>query len=77
MGFYQELSALTSLAHPECFLAAHDATTQDAVLLLEDVAGRGHRIDQIAGYMSDLIDARVEAFGDSFVEMVPSSFAKR
>lgn len=49
VGFYTELSARTSIAHPECFYAAHDPETQDAVLLLEDVSPRGIAFDQVAG----------------------------
>ncbi len=132
-GFYQEVSPHTSLAHPHCFYAAHDAATQDAVLLLEDLRGRGYQIDQIVGasldeaepalrsiarlhaewwenprlltypwlkklsddpypgavqmavgagwpviqeYMGDLIDPRVRAFGDGFVEQIPAIFSK-
>lgn len=48
-GFYTELSALTRLPHPDCYFSAHDPATQDSVLLLEDVAGRGTMRDQIAG----------------------------
>ena len=49
VGFYEQLSPRTTIAHPECFHAAHDPATQDAVLLLEDVSPRGRLLDQIAG----------------------------
>jgi hypothetical protein len=49
VGFYTELSARTNIAHPECYFAEHDPETQDAVLLLEDVALRGRGGDQVAG----------------------------
>jgi hypothetical protein len=49
VGFYNELSARTTIPHPECFFAAHDPVTQDTVLLLEDVSVRGRGGDQIAG----------------------------
>jgi hypothetical protein len=48
-GFYEQLSARTGVAHPECFHSQHDPETQDAVLLLEDVAPRGRVIDQMVG----------------------------
>src|ERR1700712_539018 len=38
VGFYGELSPRTTIAHPECFYAAHDPVTQDCALLLEDVS---------------------------------------
>ena len=38
VGFYNELSPRTTIAHPECYFAAHDPVTQDSVLLLEDVS---------------------------------------
>jgi hypothetical protein len=49
VGFYTDLSARTSISHPACYYAAHDAVSQDTVLLLEDVSGRGHAFDQIEG----------------------------
>jgi hypothetical protein len=49
VGFYTELSPRTPIAHPECYFAAHDPETQDTVLLMEDVSGRGAPLDQIAG----------------------------
>lgn len=49
VAFYTELSQRTTIAHPECFYAAHDPETQDTVLLLEDVSPRGQAIDQIVG----------------------------
>lgn len=48
-GFYEHLSAKTQLGHPHCYFTAHDPTTQDSVLLLEDVSGRGEMRDQVAG----------------------------
>jgi hypothetical protein len=56
VGFYEELSPRTSIAHPECFYAAHDPETQDCVLLLEDVSVRGRGGDQVTGCSLD--DAR-------------------
>jgi hypothetical protein len=56
VGFYNELSPRTSIAHPDCYFAAHDPVTQDTVLLLEDVSVRGRGGDQVAG--SSLADAR-------------------
>jgi hypothetical protein len=56
VGFYSELSARTSIEHPTCFHAAHDAETQDTVLVLEDVSPRGRVLDQVAG--SSVADAR-------------------
>jgi hypothetical protein len=53
VGFYNELSARTTIAHPECYFAAHDPATQDTVLLLEDVSVRGRGGDQIAGCSLD------------------------
>ncbi len=49
LGFYQELSAHTDLAHPACYYSDHDPVSQDAVLLLEDVAPRGEQLDQVRG----------------------------
>jgi hypothetical protein len=49
VGFYRELSPRTPIAHPECYFAAHDPETQDTVLLMEDVSGRGAMLDQITG----------------------------
>jgi hypothetical protein len=49
VGFYTELSDRTAIPHPACHYAAHDPTTQDTVLLLEDVAPRGRAFDQVAG----------------------------
>jgi Ecdysteroid kinase-like family len=49
VGFYSELSARTNIGHPACYHAEHDAGTQDTVLLLEDVSGRGRMLDQVAG----------------------------
>ena len=49
VGFYNELSCRTTIAHPQCHFAAHDPVTQDTVLLLEDVSVRGRGGDQIAG----------------------------
>jgi hypothetical protein len=49
VGFYTELSARTSIAHPTCYFAEHDPVTQDAVLLLEDVSTRGRGGDQVNG----------------------------
>ncbi len=49
VGFYTQLSARTPIAHPQCYYAAHDETTQDTVLLLEDVSLRGTMQDQLAG----------------------------
>jgi len=51
--FYTELSERTTIAHPACHYAEHDPETQDTVLLLEDVSGRGHAIDQVAGCSVD------------------------
>jgi Ecdysteroid kinase-like family len=48
-GFYEQLSARTTIAHPACYHSEHDPETQDAVLLLEDVSGRGRQLDQISG----------------------------
>jgi hypothetical protein len=56
VGFYGELSPRTSIAHPECFYAAHDPVTQDCTLLLEDVSARGRGGDQVTG--CSLADAR-------------------
>ena len=56
VGFYSELSARTSIAHPVCHFSEHDAQTQDTVLLLEDVSPRGRVLDQVAG--STVADAR-------------------
>jgi len=56
VGFYRELSQRTTIAHPECYFAAHDAETHDTVLLLEDVAPRGRMLDQVAG--CSVADAR-------------------
>jgi hypothetical protein len=56
VGFYRELSARVDVGHPTCLYADHDPTTQDTVLLLEDVAGRGRLHDQVAGCTLD--DAR-------------------
>jgi hypothetical protein len=56
VGFYSELSPRTSIAHPECFYAAHDPVTQDCTLLLEDVSARGRGGDQVTG--CSLADAR-------------------
>ncbi len=56
VGFYNELSARTTIAHPHCYFAEHDAVTQDCVLLLEDVSVRGRGGDQVAGHC--LADAR-------------------
>lgn len=55
-GFYTELSRHTPIAHPECYYADYDPETHDAVLLLEDVSGRGRALDQVAGCSMD--DAR-------------------
>ena len=49
VGFYTELSPRTSIAHPACYYAAHDAVTQDTVRLLEDVSVRGRGGDQVRG----------------------------
>jgi hypothetical protein len=49
VGFYTQLSARTAISHPACYFADHDATTQDTVLLLEDVSTRGRNLDQIVG----------------------------
>ena len=38
-----------TIEHPGCYYAAHDAETQDTVLLLEDVSPRGRMLDQVAG----------------------------
>jgi hypothetical protein len=56
VGFYNELSARTTIPHPQCYFAEHDAATQDCVLLLEDVSVRGRGGDQVAGH--SLADAR-------------------
>jgi len=53
VGFYNELSARTPIAHPECYYAAHDPESQDTVLLLEDVSTRGRALDQVAGCSLD------------------------
>ena len=61
VGFYNELSHRTSIEHPECLFAEHDAATQDTVLLLEDVSARGRMLDQVAGCtVSDARSARSE-----------------
>ena len=56
VGFYTELSPRTSIAHPDCYYAAHDPVTQDSALLLEDVSTRGRGGDQVTG--SSLEEAR-------------------
>jgi|tagenome__1003787_1003787.scaffolds.fasta_scaffold20981500_3 hypothetical protein len=56
VGFYNELSSRTPIAHPECYYAEHDPETHDAVLLLEDVSTRGRMLDQVAG--CSVADAR-------------------
>jgi hypothetical protein len=56
VGFYNELSPRTSIAHPACYFAVHDPVTQDSVLLLEDVSARGRGGDQVAGH--SLAEAR-------------------
>src|SRR4051812_46472637 len=56
VGFYSALSARTRIEHPACFYTEHDAETQDAVLLLEDVSTRGRMLDQVAG--CSVADAR-------------------
>jgi hypothetical protein len=56
VGFYTELSSRTKIAHPKCAYAAHDAETQDTVLLIEDVSTRGRMLDQVAG--CSVADAR-------------------
>lgn len=49
VGFYTELSDRCAIDHPACYYAAHDAATQDTVLLLEDVALRAELLDQVKG----------------------------
>ncbi len=49
VGFYRALSERTGIGHPACYYTAHDAETQDTVLLLEDVSTRGRMLDQVAG----------------------------
>jgi hypothetical protein len=49
VGFYNELSARTTIPHPACHYAAHDPVTQDSVLILEDVSARGRCGDQVNG----------------------------
>jgi len=56
VGFYNELSSRTAIAHPACYFAVHDPVTQDSVLLLEDVSVRGRGGDQVTG--CSLADAR-------------------
>jgi hypothetical protein len=51
VGFYNELSPQTPISHPACYYCAFDPTTQDTVLLLEDVARHGVMLDQIKGCM--------------------------
>jgi len=132
-GFYTELSPRTPIAHPATFHAAHDPATQDTVLVLEDISGRGSAFDQIVGctldearpairvlarlhaafwddsqladvawlprlgddpypvavpmaydmawpraqeFFPELIDARVQDFGDGYSARIPGIFAK-
>lgn len=63
-GFYTELAARTRLAHPRCLYAEHDPATQDSVLVLEDVAGRGRQLDQIGGARLDEVGAAIDALAD-------------
>jgi hypothetical protein len=49
VGFYTQLSERTPIGHPQCYYAEHDDSTQDTVLLLEDVSLRGTMQDQLAG----------------------------
>lgn len=49
VGFYSGLADRVTIAHPACFHAAHDPQTQDSVLLLEDVSGRGVMLDSLTG----------------------------
>jgi hypothetical protein len=60
VGFYTELSGRTPIAHPECFYAAHDPSSQDTVLLLEDVSTRGSAFDQVSGCTYDQAGAAIE-----------------
>jgi hypothetical protein len=53
VGFYNDLSPHTRIPHPRCYYAAHDAETEDSILLLEDVSTRGAMLDQIAGVAVD------------------------
>ncbi len=63
-GFYTELSAMTNLAHPRCYFSYHDPTTQDSVLLLEDVSTRGEMRDQIAGARLSDVRPAIEALAE-------------
>lgn len=49
VGFYRELAGRVDIGLPRCHHAAHDPVTQDTVLLLDDVSGRGRLHDQVAG----------------------------
>jgi hypothetical protein len=49
VGFYRDLQSRADISSPDCYYCAHDAETQDTILLLEDVSTRGTAFDQIAG----------------------------
>lgn len=58
--FYQDIAAKLPMRTAECYFAAHDPTTQDFVLLLEDLIG--YRIgDQVAGCTLEEARAVVDA----------------
>jgi hypothetical protein len=63
-GFYTELSARTTIKHPKCAFAAHDAETQDTVLLIEDVSTRGRLLDQVAGCSVEDARAAIRSLAD-------------
>jgi hypothetical protein len=63
VGFYRTLSAKARLPHSACFYADHDDSTDEFVLLLEDLAG-GRVVDQIDGCGRADAEAAIDALAD-------------
>ncbi|MEY2454021.1 MAG: hypothetical protein QOD92_3595 [Acidimicrobiaceae bacterium] len=78
VSFYRELAPALPVRAPHCYLALHDAVTDDFILLLEDLAPArqgdqlaGCTVDQAAIAVDELPKLHAPRWGDPTLESMP------
>jgi hypothetical protein len=78
VSFYRELAPALPVRAPHCYLAWHDAATDDFILLLEDLAPArqgdqlaGCTVDQAAIAVAELPKLHAPLWGDARLESMP------
>lgn len=63
VGFYRNLAEQCQLPHARCYHAAHDAESDDFIILMEDLSD-GRVVDQIGGCDREDAEAAIDALAD-------------